>query len=162
MWGRSLKRQFTIFSRSQSLAHILIRTHEFNRASTKRQYNLPAIFQYLFNFNELFQKRLCQGTYGFSFKLQGKCNILLVLLQRAGSTNLAYETKIVDIRETKELLLDNLRASSPARSDCGAKKEGKLATTSLEFEYLHRKSRCEILIGGDDISNDVITIGTCF
>ena len=120
MWGRSLKRQFTIFSRSQSLAHILIRTHEFNRASTKRQYNLPAIFQYLFNFNELFQKRLCQGTYGFSFKLQGKCNILLVLLQRAGSINLAYETEIVDIRETKELPLDSLRASSTGRSGGGA------------------------------------------
>ena len=120
MWGRSLKRQFTIFSRSQSLAHILIRTHEFNRASTKRQYNLPAIFQYLFNFNELFQKRLCQGTYGFSFKLQGKCNILLVLLQRAGSINLAYDTEIVDIRETKELLLDSLRASSTGRSGGGA------------------------------------------
>ena len=29
----------------------------------------------------------------------------------------------------------------------------------MEFEYLHRKSRCEMLIGGDDISNDVIT---CF
>ena len=91
-----------------------------NRASTKRQYTLPAIFQYLFNFNELFQKRLCQGTYGFSFKLQGKCNILLVLLQRAGSINLAYETKIIDIRETKELLLDRLRASSPGRSGGGA------------------------------------------
>ena len=36
--------------------------------------------------------------------------------------------------------------------------EGKLATTSLEFEYLHRKSRCEMLIGGNDISNDVITL----
>ena len=33
---------------------------------------------------------------------------------------------------------------------------------SLEFEYLHRKSRCEMLICGDDISNDVITLGTCF
>ena len=41
-------------------------------------------------------------------------------------------------------------------------KEGELATTSLEFEHLHRKSRGEMLIGGDDISNDVITIGTCF
>ena len=38
--------------------------------------------------------------------------------------------------------------------------EGALAITSLEFEYLHRKSRCKILIGGDDISN-VITLGTC-
>ena len=41
-------------------------------------------------------------------------------------------------------------------------KEGELATTSLEFEYLHRKSLCEMLIGGDDISYDVITLGTCF
>ena len=41
-------------------------------------------------------------------------------------------------------------------------KEGEFAITSLEFEYLHRKSRCEMLIGGGDISNDVITLGTCF
>ena len=40
----------------------------------------------------------------------------------------------------------------------GREKEGEFATTSLEFEYLHRKSRCEELIGGDDISNDVITL----
>ena len=33
---------------------------------------------------------------------------------------------------------------------------------SLEFELLHRKSRCKMLIGGDDISNDVIPHGTCF
>ena len=44
----------------------------------------------------------------------------------------------------------------------GRKKEGELATTSLEFEYLHRKSRCEELIGGDDISNDVITLARVF
>ena len=44
----------------------------------------------------------------------------------------------------------------------GWEREGELATTSLEFEYLHRKSRCKMLIGGDDISNDVITLGTCF
>ena len=41
-------------------------------------------------------------------------------------------------------------------------KEGELATTSLEFECLHGKSRCEMLIGGNDISNDVITLGMCF
>ena len=29
-------------------------------------------------------------------------------------------------------------------------KEGELATTSLEFEYLHRKSQCEMLIGRDE------------
>ena len=44
----------------------------------------------------------------------------------------------------------------------GQVKEGELATTSLEFEYLHRKSRCKIMIGRDDISNDVITPGMCF
>jgi len=40
----------------------------------------------------------------------------------------------------------------------GREKEGKLATTSLEFEYLHRKSRCEMVIGGDDISNEHIIL----
>ena len=94
MWGRSL--QPAVYDiQSVPKSHEF---NEFNRASTKRQYNLPAIFQYLFNFDELFQKHLCQGTYGFSFKLQGKCNILLVLLQRAGSTNLAYETKRTPFR----------------------------------------------------------------
>ena len=34
--------------------------------------------------------------------------------------------------------------------------------TSLEYEYLHKKSRFEMLIGGDDISNDVLTLGTGF
>ena len=33
----------------------------------------------------------------------------------------------------------------------GQEKEGELATKSLGFEYLHRKSRYKILIGGDDI-----------
>ena len=36
-------------------------------------------------------------------------------------------------------------------------------TKSLEFDYLHRKcGRCEMLIGGDGISNYVNTLGTCF
>ena len=33
---------------------------------------------------------------------------------------------------------------------------------ALEFECLHQKSLYEMLICGDDISNDVITLGTCF
>ena len=33
----------------------------------------------------------------------------------------------------------------------GREKEGELATTSLKFEYLYRKGRCEMVIGGDDI-----------
>ena len=44
----------------------------------------------------------------------------------------------------------------------GWEKEGELATTSLEFECLRPKSQCGMLIGGDDISNDVITLGMCF
>ena len=43
----------------------------------------------------------------------------------------------------------------------GREKEGELATTSLEFKYLHRKSRCKMLIGRGDISNDIITLGMC-
>ena len=43
--------------------------------------------------------------------------------------------------------------------DSPSKAIGELATfTSLDVKYIHRKSRCEMLIGGDDISNDV----TCF
>ena len=44
----------------------------------------------------------------------------------------------------------------------GWEKEGELATTSQEFEYQHQKSRYEMLICRDDISNDVNTLGTCF
>ena len=33
---------------------------------------------------------------------------------------------------------------------------------SLRLKYLHRKSRCKILISVNDLSNDVITSGTCF
>ena len=40
----------------------------------------------------------------------------------------------------------------------GWEKERELATTSLGSEYLHRKNRCEMLVGGDDISNDVSSI----
>ena len=43
----------------------------------------------------------------------------------------------------------------------GPKKEGELASASSEFKCLHLKSRCEMLIGGDDISNDVIILVTC-
>ena len=44
----------------------------------------------------------------------------------------------------------------------GQEKEGQFSTTSLKFEYLHWKSRCKMLMGWDDISNEVITLGTCF
>ena len=44
----------------------------------------------------------------------------------------------------------------------GQEKEGVLATTSLEFKYVHPKSRRKMLIGGHDIRNDIITLGMCF
>ena len=55
-------------------------------------------------------------------------------------------------------------ASSPACSGGGAGKRRRafFATTSLEFECLRLKSRYEMLIGGDDISNDVITLARVF
>ena len=53
--------------------------------------------------------------------------------------------------------MEALRGAQAERRE----KEGELANTSLEFEYLHRKSRCEMLIGGDGISR-VITLDTCF
>ena len=56
----------------------------------------------------------------------------------------------------------SVRASFPAGSGGRAGKEGELATSSLEFEYLHRKTGCEMPIGGGDIGNDVITLGSCF
>ena len=56
----------------------------------------------------------------------------------------------------------SLRTSSSGTLAAEREKEEELATTSLEFEYLHRKSRCKMLIGGGDISNDVIVLGTCF
>ena len=56
----------------------------------------------------------------------------------------------------------SLRASSRGALAAGREKEGELATRSPEFEYPHRKSRYEMPIGGYDINNDVITLGTCF
>ena len=44
----------------------------------------------------------------------------------------------------------------------GQEKEGELTATSLEFEHLLRKSWCEMLIGGDDTSNDVITLALVY
>ena len=56
----------------------------------------------------------------------------------------------------------SFRASAPGHFFFGAGKGGRACNSSLEFEYLHWKSRCEMLIGGDDISDDdIITLGTC-
>ena len=55
-----------------------------------------------------------------------------------------------------------MQASSPGALAARREKEGELATTSLEIEYLYRKSRCEMLIVGHDISNDVSSIFQVF
>ena len=47
------------------------------------------------------------------------------------------------------------------RGDEKKKESLQLSLWNLN-NYLHRKSRCEMLIGGDDISYDFITLGTCF
>ena len=61
-----------------------------------------------------------------------------------------FSTKIVQSVACKQALWGTLTLAW--------EKEGEFATMSLEFEYPHQ----EILIGGDDISNDIITLGTWF
>ena len=59
-------------------------------------------------------------------------------------------------------ILVSLRASSlPGHSGGRAGKEGVLATTSLEFKYVHLKveAKCRLV---DMTLNDVITLGVCF
>ena len=51
-----------------------------------------------------------------------------------------------------------LRGALAARRE----EEEALSTTCLEFEYLRGKSRCEMMISEDDISDDVITLGASF
>ena len=56
----------------------------------------------------------------------------------------------------------NLQASCPGRSGSGAGK-GRRACNYVSGIWISAsKNRCEMLIGGDDISNDVITFGMCF
>ena len=44
----------------------------------------------------------------------------------------------------------------------GWKRKESLQLRLWNLNICIEKSRCETLIGGDDISNDVITLGTCF
>ena len=71
-----------------------------------------------------------------------------------------YSTELLIILEVNRGITYEQTLRGPLTA--GREKGGDLATTSLESEYLHRKSRCEILIGGDDISiYDAITLGSC-
>ena len=65
-----------------------------------------------------------------------------------GMTTLLKTTHIISTFNT------SLRVSSLGQSGGRGEKEGELATASLEFEYLHWKSWCKMLIGRDDIAND--------
>ena len=44
----------------------------------------------------------------------------------------------------------------------GREKEGEICNCVSGVWISASKSRCEMLIGGDDISNDVITLDNCF
>ena len=57
--------------------------------------------------------------------------------------------KVIYLHEFVDISF-SLRANSPGHYAAGREKEGELATTSLEFEYLHRKTQCEMLIGRDE------------
>ena len=54
--------------------------------------------------------------------------------------------------------VNSLRASSLGRSG-GSAAKGRRSCSYVSGKWI---SRCEMLIGGDDISNDAITLGTCF
>ena len=54
--------------------------------------------------------------------------------------------------------VNSLRASSSGRSGGWAAKRRR-ACSFVSGKWI---SRCEMLIGGDDVSNDAITLGTCF
>ena len=56
----------------------------------------------------------------------------------------------------------SLWASSPGRSG-GEAGKGRRACNYVAGIWISASKRlCELLIGGDDISNDVITLGSCF
>ena len=93
-----------------------------------------------------------------------------VLSSSVGLTNLNNKAKpkwilvvVVKYRHRAIAILTNtIRALACKQALRGAQvlgreKEGGFATMSLEFEYLHWKSQCEMLISGDDV-----TLGTCF
>ena len=70
--------------------------------------------------------------------------------------NLLNRSTVASLQTSQVAYEQALRVALAA----GREKKGELAR--LWNLILHRKSRCEMLIGGDDISNDVITLGTCF
>ena len=65
--------------------------------------------------------------------------------------------------DCKDNLCHRFSAMSPASKVSGALwRRGVKRKESFQLRLSNRKSRCEMLIGGDCISNEVITLGTCF
>ena len=78
-------------------------------------------------------------------KCISKLIVMIVFVQKLSPCDL----RIFDSSSQQDFGLPKLAS--------GQEEEGELATMSLEFENLHRKSQCEMLIGGDDIS----ALGLC-
>ena len=72
----------------------------------------------------------------------------------ANDANQSFNSRVIVKHIASEQAFRGALAVGRERKPC--------KTTSLEFEYLHRENRCEMLIGEDDITIDVITFGTCF
>ena len=78
------------------------------------------------------------------------CSKSVLTERRSDVCEIQFKIHVIMIVACEQALWGTLTA--------GREKEGELRTTSLEFEYLHRKSLCEMLIVGDDISNNVVTL----
>ena len=77
---------------------------------------------------------------------------------------LGLEQLVGQLKTRQKLELVSLRASSPGRSGRGAGKAWKWACNYVSGIWISalKNSRCEVLIGGDDFSNDVITLRMCY
>ena len=78
------------------------------------------------------------------------CSKSVLTERRSDVCEIQFKIHVIKIVACEQALWGTLTA--------GREKEGELRTTSLEFEYLHQKSLCEMLIVGDDISNNVVTV----
>ena len=69
---------------------------------------------------------------------------------------LPLHCKLLDLRVL------SVRASFPGGLWRPGGKRRRACNFVSGIEYLHRKTLCEMPIGGGDIGNDVITLGSCF
>ena len=77
----------------------------------------------------------------------------------------AGESPTVCLVEIDSLLFrfnNSLRASSLWLWRRGGNRKGSLQLQLWNLNICTKKSQCKMLIGRDEISNDIITLGTCF